>query len=85
MMCGYQMVEEYVESDATQGPAMKRMQAKGAILHTWNQETLDKFEAAWKDVAAEESGKNPVFKKVFDSYQAFRAEYAIWKDRGYLK
>jgi TRAP-type mannitol/chloroaromatic compound transport system substrate-binding protein len=85
VMCGYQMVEEYVESDATQGPAMKRMQEKGAQIHVWPQETLDKFEAAWKEVAAEESAKNAVFKKVYDSYLAFRAEYKIWKDRGYLK
>jgi len=85
VMCGYQMVEEFVESDATQGPAMKRMQAKGANIHVWPNETLAKFEAAWKEVAAEESAKNPVFKKVYDNYTAFRAEYAIWKERGYLK
>jgi TRAP-type mannitol/chloroaromatic compound transport system substrate-binding protein len=39
IMCGYQIYEEYIESDATQGPAMKRMQDKGAVLHTWPQET----------------------------------------------
>jgi TRAP-type mannitol/chloroaromatic compound transport system substrate-binding protein len=61
------------------------MQGKGAIIHVWPEETLAKFEAAWKEVAAEESAKNPVFKKAYDSYSAFRAEYAIWKDRGYLK
>jgi TRAP-type mannitol/chloroaromatic compound transport system substrate-binding protein len=85
VMCGYQLFEEYIEGDATQGPAMKRMQEKGAQIHVWPQETLDKFEAAWKEVAAEESAKNAVFKKVYDSYLAYRAEYKIWKDRGYLK
>ena len=85
VMCGYQIHEEYVESDAIQGPAMSRMQEKGANIHVWPQETLDKFQAAWKEVAAEESEKNAVFKKVFASYSKFRSEYAIWKDRGYLK
>ena len=83
--CGYQIYEEYVEGDATQGPAMQRMADKGAQIHMWPQETLDKFQAAWKEVAEEESARNPVFKKVYDSYTKFRTEYAIWKDRGYLK
>ena len=85
VMCGYQLYEEYVESDAIQGPAMSRMQKAGAQIHVWPQATLDKYEAAWLEVAADESAKNPVFKKTFDSYSAFRREYAIWKDRGYLK
>ena len=85
VMCGYQIYEEYVESDAIQGPAMSRMQQKGAQIHVWPDETLAKFEAAWQEVAKEESEKNPVFKKVFASYTAVRKEYAIWKDRGYLK
>ena len=29
--------------------------------------------------------KNPQFKRVFDSYAKFRADYAIWRDHGYLK
>jgi TRAP-type mannitol/chloroaromatic compound transport system substrate-binding protein len=43
------------------------------------------FEKGWNEVVAEETAKNPNFKKVYDSYSVFRAEYAAWKDVGYLK
>jgi hypothetical protein len=33
----------------------------------------------------EESAKSPEFKKGWESYSAFRANYKIWKDLGYLK
>ena len=85
VMCGYQLVEEYIEGDSSQGPAMQRMKDKGSQIHVWPPEILAKFEEAWKDVAAEEAAKNPTFKKVWDSYNAYRASYAIWRDRGYLK
>ena len=39
----------------------------------------------WNEVIAEESAANPQFKKVWDSYSKFRADYAIWRDHGYLK
>jgi TRAP-type mannitol/chloroaromatic compound transport system substrate-binding protein len=29
--------------------------------------------------------KSPEFKKAWESYTAFRKEYAVWKEYGYLK
>ena len=46
---------------------------------------LGHFEKAWNEVAAEQAAKSPEFKKAWDSYSAFRKEYAIWKDLGYLQ
>jgi TRAP-type mannitol/chloroaromatic compound transport system substrate-binding protein len=43
------------------------------------------IEKAWHEVIAEESAKNPQFKRVFESYSKFRGDYAIWRDHGYLK
>ena len=37
------------------------------------------------EVVAEESATNPNFKKIWESYSKFRADYAIWRDAGYLK
>ena len=85
VMCGYQMVEEFTEGEATQGPAIDRMVKAGTQLHTWPREMLDKFNAAWQEVAAEESAKNATFKKVNDSYVAYRKVYAAWRERGYIK
>ena len=36
------------------------------------------FEQAWLDVLEEDSAKDPLFKKVADSYLGFRKSYAKW-------
>ena len=36
------------------------------------------------EVMAEESAKDPMFKKVYDSQRAFQKSYKLWKDLGYL-
>jgi len=85
MACADMIREGISLGEATQGKAIKSMQGKGAQIKQWPPEMLAVFEKGWNEVVAEESAKNPSFKKVFDSYTAFRAEYAAWKDVGYLK
>jgi TRAP-type mannitol/chloroaromatic compound transport system substrate-binding protein len=58
---------------------------KGVTLHRWPQSILSAFEKAWDEVAAEQVAKSPDFKKGYESYIAFRKNYKIWKDLGYLK
>jgi len=84
-MCNENMILTYTESEAKQFGAMQRLVEKGVTLHTWPDETLKKFETAWLDVASEEAAKDPVTRKIWESYSKFRTDYAIWKDRGYLK
>jgi len=72
-------------TEQSQFGAMKDLQGKGVQLMTWNDEFLKTFEKAWNEVAAEQAAKSPEFKKAWDSLQGFRKDYAIWKDRGYLK
>jgi TRAP-type mannitol/chloroaromatic compound transport system substrate-binding protein len=45
---------------------------------------LAHFQKAWEEVAAENSAKDAFFKTVWDDLQAFRSEYKIWKDYGFL-
>jgi TRAP-type mannitol/chloroaromatic compound transport system substrate-binding protein len=33
----------------------------------------------------EAAAKNPNFRRVYASYAKFRADYAIWREHGYLK
>ena len=83
--CDANIYRTYVEGDATQGPAVSRMQQEHDVtVHSWPQEVLDQFEAAWNEVAAAEAKANPFFKKTWDSYAKWRDSYGIWKDRGYL-
>jgi TRAP-type mannitol/chloroaromatic compound transport system substrate-binding protein len=85
LACKAQMLDEIAEADAKQSAAMKELQAKGVQIKFWGPEFLKAFEEKWVEVAKETSEKSPDFKKVWEHFQAFRANYKIWKDHGYLK
>jgi TRAP-type mannitol/chloroaromatic compound transport system substrate-binding protein len=79
------MLQQYAEGEAAQFKAMKDIEAKGVKLMKWSPEFLKAFEKAWVEVVAEQNAKSPEFKKAWDSYSAFRSNYKIWKDLGYLQ
>ena len=53
-------------------------------IHRWPQEILDALDKAWNEVVAEHNAEDPTFKEVWDSFSAFRKNYTVWKDLGYL-
>ena len=71
--------------EAAQAKALTELTAKGVTFHKWPQETLAVFRAAWHEVAEEEAAKDPQFRKVLDHFTAFREEYAVWADLGYVR
>ena len=76
-----QVVVGYAETEATNPLAMIEMREKhGVHVRRWDDETLAILERAWLEVIAEESAADPVFKKIADSYLAFRESYRIWGD-----
>jgi len=83
--CGEAALWSFGLAESKQFGALQEIKAKGVTIHVWPPETLKAFEAKWKEVAAEESAKDPLFKKVYESYSNFRANYAIWREVGYLK
>jgi TRAP-type mannitol/chloroaromatic compound transport system substrate-binding protein len=84
--CGDMMREVAAQSEAIQYKAMREMRDKNGVkILYWSPEIMKAYEKAWGEVVAEESAKNPNFKKVWDSYSKFRAEYDIWREHGYLK
>ncbi|MCW5751715.1 MAG: TRAP transporter substrate-binding protein [Alphaproteobacteria bacterium] len=85
MVCGDNIREGLAEGEAIQVKALQELRSKGVQIHTWSPEILAAMEKAWNEVVAEELGKNENFKKVWASYSAFRENYKIWKDIGYLK
>lgn len=85
MACGDNFREGLAEGEAIQAAALKELKEKGVNIHRWPPEILDALESAWSEVAAELSAEDPTFKKAWDSLQAFRADYAIWSELGYLK
>jgi TRAP-type mannitol/chloroaromatic compound transport system substrate-binding protein len=56
------------------------LEKHGVTNKRWGDEELAAFEKAWLEVLAEESENDPVFKKVADSYLAFRKLYKTWGD-----
>jgi TRAP-type mannitol/chloroaromatic compound transport system substrate-binding protein len=82
--CDATMLQQFAEGEAVQFGAMKEIQGKGVTIHKWPKEILDGFEKAWEEVVVEESAKSPEFKKAWASYSAFRKDYKLWKDVGYL-
>ncbi len=85
MACGDNMRDMIAEGEATQFAAIQEMQSKGVQIKKWSPEILAAYEKGWNEVLAEEIAKNPMFKKGWESLAAFRKNYAVWKDLGYLK
>ena len=83
-VCDANLLNTMVEGEAKQFGAIQRMQAKGVQVHRWSEGDLAAFRKAWDEVAQAEAEKDPVFKKAWDSYAKFRADYAVWRDYGYL-
>ncbi len=83
--CDQTVLKGISVGETVQGPALKEIESKGVKLMTWGPEFLAAFQKEWDKVAAEQATKSPEFKKAWDSLSKYRAEYAIWKERGYLK
>jgi TRAP-type mannitol/chloroaromatic compound transport system substrate-binding protein len=83
--CGDTMRDTIAMGEAAQWKAMKEMQAEGVHFKRWSPTILVAFEKAWNEVVAEESAKNPNFKRVYESYAAFRDNYSIWRHFSYLQ
>jgi TRAP-type mannitol/chloroaromatic compound transport system substrate-binding protein len=73
------------EGEAIQFAALKDLQSKGVTLHSWDPAILGALEAAWMEVAAAEAARDADFAKAWASLQEFRANYAVWKELGYMK
>ena len=83
-VCDGNLLNTFVEGEAKQFGAIKRMQEKGVALHRWSEEQIAQFRKAWDEVAQTEAQNDPMFKKAWESYAKFRADYAVWKEYGYL-
>jgi len=82
--CGEATMHTMALGASKQATALAELEAKGVNIHRWPPEILAKLEAAWKEVVAEQVAADPVFERVYESYSAFRDEYAAWRRYGYL-
>ncbi len=84
MACGDNVREGLAEGEAIQGAALAELKTKGVTIHRWPPEVLQELNAAWGEVAGELAASNPNFNKVWESFSAFREQYKIWNELGYL-
>ena len=64
--------------DAVNTPALKRVVGSGAVLQPFSPEVMDTCYKAANDLYGEINAKNPAFKKIYDSYVAFRNDGYLW-------
>lgn len=84
VICDASIAYGLAEGEAIQGAALAELEEKGVTIHKWSDEMLGAFEAAWVEVVAEQVAGNADFARAWESLSNFRAEYAKWKDLGYL-
>jgi TRAP-type mannitol/chloroaromatic compound transport system substrate-binding protein len=83
---GYGVMYTYAESEAQNFGAMQLMKTKyGVTNHRWPDSTLAALEKAWREVLDEEAKSDEWFKKIADSYLAFRKGYKLWGDAQAMK
>jgi TRAP-type mannitol/chloroaromatic compound transport system substrate-binding protein len=75
IMAHHDMCAKY---DALNPPALQRLVQNGAVLRKFNSSVLDACFKAAEETYAEESAKNPQFKKIFEDYRVFRNMEAQW-------
>ena len=84
MGCKAAMLDGLALGEAIQFPEIKANMERGVEIRYWSDEMLDAFRGKWDEVVAEESAKDPEFKRIYDNLQAFRADYAEWNKLGFL-
>ncbi len=83
---GEAVLHTYAETEWRNPEAMNENATKyGVTNRRWTDDELAAFEKAWDEVLAEEIAKDATFKKVADSYLAFRKKYKAWGDAQAMK
>ena len=83
--CKANIAQEIADGEASQAAAMAANVADGVTNLEWSDEILAEFEKAWEEVIAEEIATNEDSARIWESITAFREEFKIWGDMGYLK
>lgn len=83
-VCAASVAMTIAEGESIQLGPLAELEAGGVTLQAWSDEMLAAFEGAWGEVVAERAAADADFARVWDSIQAFRADYATWSGLGYL-
>ncbi len=84
LACGDNFREGLAQGEAGQFAALNDLKAKGVTLQSLPPDVLTALRVAWNTVAEEIAAEDETFRDVYASLQAFRRDYRLWKDLGYL-
>ena len=84
MVCGDNVRQAIAEGEAQQPAALVRHKEKGVQIREWSPEILATLDETWREVAAELSARDEIFKQAYDSLTAWQEEYQTWTEVGYL-
>ena len=76
--CAEANIDMLAKYDALNPAALKRLAGNGVQLRPFNKDILNACYKAAHEVYAEESAKNPKFKKVYDAWKVFRDDQILW-------
>jgi TRAP-type mannitol/chloroaromatic compound transport system substrate-binding protein len=76
--CAYANVDMLAKYDAANPAALRRLVASGVSLRPFPQDILNAAFKAAGEVYEETAAANPRFKKVYESWRAFRGEQNLW-------
>ena len=79
-VCGDNIRHGLAEGAAAQFKALKKLQIEGVAIRRWPNEIINALKLAWAEVAKEEIKADRDFKRVWQSLNAFRENYAIWRE-----
>ena len=82
--CKESMLRGFAQGEAIQFGAMQELEAAGVTFHRWPDEILDALETAWMEVVEEQAAEDEDFARVWASLSAFRDDYKLWGELGYL-
>jgi TRAP-type mannitol/chloroaromatic compound transport system substrate-binding protein len=71
-------VHNVAYGESVEMEAIERMKKEGVQVHYWPNQFLDAYKKGTEEVLAEESAKDPDFKKIYEHLKAYRAKYQQW-------
>ena len=82
--CDKSIADTIAEGEGAQFAAMNAYTANGFEVRQLPDDVLAALKASWNGMAGALSDKDPMFKKVYDDMQSYRAAYAIWGANAHL-
>jgi len=76
--CAEANIDMLAKYDALNPAALKRLVGGGVQLRPFSRDIMNACYQAANEVYAEESAKNPKFKKIYDAWKVFRDDQILW-------